>query len=69
MIVWRMCVGRTMLLVIAGIVLRFDDFGEVGLALWTSETVLVSIPFVLALVTEDEVSLSALLVVVHGDDK
>lgn len=56
-----------MLFVFSRIVVRLDDLGEVGLAFWTDEAVLVPVPFVLAGVAVDNVSLAGVvgIAVVH----
>jgi hypothetical protein len=45
------------LLLRARVVVWLDDFGEIGLTLWTYYAMLIPVPLVLALMTVDELSL------------
>ena len=56
---WEIC--RDLQLVFARVVIRLDDLGEVAVAFRASETMLVAVPFVLALMAVDHVAWDGLL--------
>lgn len=65
---WVLRVGWDMSVVVPRVLVLLDDFGEVGLAFGANDAVLIPVPLVLALVTEDQLALLGRLIPVHADE-